>query len=110
MVRERKDFAGFGPRTTKEGIDHVQPTADILSRILAVQLYLDESEPDNGPLRVIPSSHKHRRLSTEQISAYRKEESVHCLVPRGGTLLMRPLAASCLVCLYGSQAEKSDPP
>jgi hypothetical protein len=34
MVRERKEVAGFGPWTIKEGIVHVQPTADVLSRIL----------------------------------------------------------------------------
>jgi ectoine hydroxylase-related dioxygenase (phytanoyl-CoA dioxygenase family) len=91
MVRERDEVAGFGPWTVKEGIVHVQPTEDVLSRILAVRLHLDASEPDNGPLRVVPGSHKHGRLSSEQVSAYPKEGSVVCTVPRGGALLMRPL-------------------
>jgi ectoine hydroxylase-related dioxygenase (phytanoyl-CoA dioxygenase family) len=91
MVRERREVAGFGPWTIKEGIVHVQPTADILSRILAIRLHLDESGADNGPLRVIPSSHKHGRLSSEQVSAYGRADCVVCMVPRGGALLMRPL-------------------
>lgn len=101
MVREREEVAGFGPWTVKEGIVHVQPTADVLSRILAIRLHLDASEPDNGPLRVIPGSHKHGRLSSEQVSAYPKEGSVVCTVPRGGALLMRPLllhtSSACVV-------------
>ena len=91
MVRERREVAGFGPWTIKESIVHVQPTADILSRILAIRLHLDESGADNGPLRVIPSSHKHGRLSSEQVSAYGRADCVVCMVPRGGALLMRPL-------------------
>lgn len=91
MVRERREVAGFGPWTIKEGIVHVQPTADILSRILAIRLHLDESGPDNGPIRVIPGSHKHSRILSEQVSIYAKEDSVVCTVPQGGALLMRPL-------------------
>jgi ectoine hydroxylase-related dioxygenase (phytanoyl-CoA dioxygenase family) len=88
----------FAIPTIKEGIVHVQPTADVLSRILAIRLHLAASEPDNGPLRVIPGSHEHGRLSSEQVSAYPKEGSVVCTVPRGGALLMRPLL------LYASSA------
>jgi ectoine hydroxylase-related dioxygenase (phytanoyl-CoA dioxygenase family) len=61
---------------SKKGIVHVQPTAEILSRILAIRL---------------PGSHKDGRLSSEQVPAYEKESNEICLVPRGGALLMRPL-------------------
>lgn len=91
MVRKRKDVAGFGPWTVKEGIVHVQPTAIVLSRILAIRLHLDASEEDNGPVRVVPGSHKQGRLSADEVLAYRKEGTVVCTVLRGGTLLMRPL-------------------
>jgi len=91
MVRERKEVIGFGPWTVKEGIVHVQPNANVLSRILAIRLHLDASEADNGPLRVILGSHKQGRLSSEQIAHYPKQGSVVCTVPRGGALLMRPL-------------------
>jgi ectoine hydroxylase-related dioxygenase (phytanoyl-CoA dioxygenase family) len=100
MVRERKQIDGFGPWTVKEGIVHVQPTAAILKQTLAIRLHLDASESDNGPLRVIPGSHKEGRLSVDGISAYSKEVNVVCTVPRGGALLMRPLllhaSSSCI--------------
>jgi len=91
MVRERWEVAGFGPWTIKEGIVHVQPNAEVLSRILAIRLHLDASEPDNGPLRVIPGSHEHGKLSAEQVAANPKAGGAVCTVPRGGALLMRPL-------------------
>jgi ectoine hydroxylase-related dioxygenase (phytanoyl-CoA dioxygenase family) len=91
MVRERREAAGFGPWTIKAGIHHVQPPVGILNHILAIRLHLDESGPDNGPLRVIPGSHKQGRLSAVMVAESQKEKSVVCTVPRGGALLMRPL-------------------
>lgn len=90
-VRERKDIDGFGPWTTKDGVLHVQPPAEFMNGILAIRLHLDESASDNGPLRVIPGSHREGRLSAERISSWDKQESITCTVPRGGALLMRPL-------------------
>jgi len=101
MVRERREVPGFGPWTTKAGIVHVQPPADILNHILAIRLHLDESGPDNGPLRVVPGSHKHGRLTPEQFVQWQKADSLVCTVPRGGALLMRPLllhaSSACVV-------------
>jgi ectoine hydroxylase-related dioxygenase (phytanoyl-CoA dioxygenase family) len=90
-VRERKDVDGFGPWTMKAGVLHVQPPSEVMSGMLAIRLHLDESGPDNGPLRVIPGSHGVGRLSAERISTWNKEESVTCTVLRGGALVMRPL-------------------
>lgn len=35
------------------GVLHVQPPMDVMSRMLAIRLHLDETGPENGPLRVI---------------------------------------------------------
>jgi ectoine hydroxylase-related dioxygenase (phytanoyl-CoA dioxygenase family) len=100
-VRESREVNGFGPWTVKAGVLHVQPSAEVMDRILAIRLHLDESGPDNGPLRVIPGSHKAGRLSTEQIANWQKTDCVTCTVPRGGALLMRPLllhaSSACVV-------------
>ena len=90
-VRERANVSGFGPWTMKAGILHVQPPPEVMSGLLAIRLHLDESGIDNGPLRVIAGSHRHGRLSAEQIGNWDKEGSVTCTVPKGGALVMRPL-------------------
>jgi ectoine hydroxylase-related dioxygenase (phytanoyl-CoA dioxygenase family) len=90
-VRERRDLAEFGPWTMKEGVPHVQPPARVMARMLAIRVHLDPSNKNNGPLRVIPGSHKEGRLSVEQIAAWREHPSVVCTVPRGGAILLRPL-------------------
>jgi ectoine hydroxylase-related dioxygenase (phytanoyl-CoA dioxygenase family) len=96
-VQERIEAEGFGPWTIKGGVVNVQPREDVLHGILAIRIHLDANGRQNGPLRVIPGSHKHGRLSAEQIAKWDKSEGVTCLVPRGGALLMRPLSlhASC---------------
>jgi ectoine hydroxylase-related dioxygenase (phytanoyl-CoA dioxygenase family) len=90
-VRERQKVDGFGPWSKKAGLIHVQPPAEIMDRMLAVRLHLDESGPDNGPLRIIPGSHKHGRLSGQHVANLQKLNYVTCTVPEGGALLMRPL-------------------
>lgn len=90
-VRHRCVADGFGPWTLKDGVIHVQPPAEIMSQMLAIRLHLDESGPDNGPLRVIPGTHKYGRLSASQLAEMKNRQGTTCYVPRGGALLMRPL-------------------
>jgi ectoine hydroxylase-related dioxygenase (phytanoyl-CoA dioxygenase family) len=76
----------------KEGIPHVHPPAEVLAGILAVRLHVDDCGPDNGPLRVIPGSHRHGKLTNAEIRRLRAEtEPLICTVPAGGALLMKPL-------------------
>jgi ectoine hydroxylase-related dioxygenase (phytanoyl-CoA dioxygenase family) len=100
-LREQKPVEGFGRWTTKAGICHVQPPSAIMGGMLAIRLHLDESDSDNGPLRVIPGTHKHGRLSAPEIAAFAKSNCVTCLVPEGGALVMRPLllhaSSACIV-------------
>jgi ectoine hydroxylase-related dioxygenase (phytanoyl-CoA dioxygenase family) len=90
-VSERRQVDGFGPWSKKAGITHVQPPQEIMSRMLAVRLHLDESGPDNGPVRVIAGSHSKGRFSAQQVNSEQKSGCVTCTVPRGGALVMRPL-------------------
>jgi len=98
-VRARRDVAAFGPWSVKAGVPSVQPPAAVMAKMLAIRLHLDESHENNGPLRVIPGSHKVGCLSMEEVAFWRERPSVICTVPRGGAILMRPLlvhaSASC---------------
>lgn len=90
-VKNRVEVEGFGPWSIKGGVVNVQPRTDVLDRILAIRIHLDANDQQNGPLRVIPGSHLHGRLTSEQIANWDKSGAVACLVPTGGALLMRPL-------------------
>jgi len=76
---------GFGPWTTKAGIPHVRPPIGVLEAMLTLRVHLDDCGDDQGPLRVLPGSHRGGRARLEAGAA------VDCLVGRGGVVMIRPL-------------------
>ncbi len=91
-VRERAAVAGFGPWSEKAGVPHVQPPAELLERMLAVRVHLDDCTETNGPVRVLSGSHRVGRLSADAIERWREAApSVECVAERGAILALRPL-------------------
>jgi Phytanoyl-CoA dioxygenase (PhyH) len=90
-VVARKDLPGWRPWSIKAGVNHVRPSSDIPSRMLAIRIHLDECGAENGPLRVIPGSHKQGFLSDRLIQDWMKSGAVTCIASQGHAILMRPL-------------------
>jgi ectoine hydroxylase-related dioxygenase (phytanoyl-CoA dioxygenase family) len=91
-VRTRHDVAGFGPWSVKEGVPHVQPPMEVLQKMVAIRVHLDDCGPENGPVRVIPRSHTFGRLSSAAIDAWKENEGhIDCTVARGAVLAFFPL-------------------
>jgi ectoine hydroxylase-related dioxygenase (phytanoyl-CoA dioxygenase family) len=90
-VTERKVVSGWGPWSIKAGVHHVRPSPELMSRMLAIRIHVDDCGIDNGPLRVVPSSHMQGFFSDREIHEYPKDEAVTCTASRGEALLMRPL-------------------
>jgi hypothetical protein len=91
-IQERRDLPGWGPWSVKEGVIYGHAPASALDQLVALRVHLDDSGTDNGPLRVVPNSHKNGVLSDEEIQRLVAHSCpVKCTVPRGGVLAMRPL-------------------
>ena len=91
-VAARHNLPGWGPWSVKAGITHVEPPPALLAEMLTIRLHLDDCDADNGPLRVIPSSHRNGRLRREEIKAERAATREQTLTaPKGAAILMRPL-------------------
>ena len=91
-VRQRKEIAAFGPWSRKEGIPHVQPPAEVLEKMVTLRLHLDDCDADNGPLKILPASHRYGILCPESVQKWRSEcAEVVCAAARGDILAMRPL-------------------
>ncbi len=90
-VRERRDVPGWGPWSVKGAVPHVRPPAEVRTRMLAVRVHLDDCGEQDGPLRVLPGSHKHGLLKDAEILGWPKEAAITCAVRRGDAILMRPL-------------------
>jgi hypothetical protein len=85
----RLPSAEFERPTTKYGVPHVEAPAWLLDRMLTARLHLDEVTEENGPLRVLPGSHRDGKDSTGSAN------EVRVLCDRGDVLLMRPLLSHC---------------
>jgi hypothetical protein len=80
----------------KAGICYAHAPAWALSRVVALRVHLDSSTSENGPLRVVPGSHRTGVLSDQSVHDYvASHEQATCLVARGGVLSMRPLLIHC---------------
>jgi ectoine hydroxylase-related dioxygenase (phytanoyl-CoA dioxygenase family) len=93
-VRARRDVPGFGPWTLKAGIPHTLAPAGLLERMVTLRLHLDDCGPGNGPMRILPGSHRNGKLDPDSLGTWAlraKEIAVDCLVGAGGVVVMRPL-------------------
>ncbi len=80
----------FRNPTRKAGIPHVEAPVDVLQTMLTARIHLDEVTEENGPLRVIPGSHRCGKALDLGAVAPRS-----ILANGGDVLLMRPLLAHC---------------
>jgi ectoine hydroxylase-related dioxygenase (phytanoyl-CoA dioxygenase family) len=74
----------FRNPTTKAGVQHVEAPDEVLSQMLTLRIHLDDATPENGPLQVIPGSHKSRETNSARAP-------VTVLARAGDVLAMRPL-------------------
>lgn len=92
VVENRADVPGYGPWSTKDGRQHVQPPMNVMERMLTIRLHLDHCDETNGALRVIAGSHLQGRLDAEAIQDWRsRHKATLCATKAGDALLMRPL-------------------
>lgn len=88
----RFESAEWGPWSEKAGVLYAHAPTWALARVLALRVHLDDSAEDNGPLRIIPGSHRLGVLSDEEVFRVARERlATTCIVNRGGVLAMRPL-------------------
>jgi len=91
-LRERREVAGWGPWSVKDGVNYAHAPAEALKKVVALRIHLDDSTIDNGPLRVLPGTHTRAVLTDDEMHAIaERTHGVDCLMPLGGVVAMRPL-------------------
>jgi ectoine hydroxylase-related dioxygenase (phytanoyl-CoA dioxygenase family) len=85
-VRAHGPPGRFRKPTTKAGIPHLEAPTELLARMLTARVHLDDMTDENGPLRVVPGSHRFDRTADDEP---RPPVVVRCRA--GDVLLMRPL-------------------
>lgn len=89
-VDKKLELDGFEFWTSKQNQFAVQPPLAILQNVVTVRIHLDETDENNGALKVIPQSHLKGIYRPETID-WTIENEVTCNVPKGGIMLMKPL-------------------
>lgn len=89
-VDKKVTIDNFGPWTVKQNQFAVQPPIEILENIVTIRIHLDDTNENNGALRVIPKSHNQQIYRPEHID-WSKESETTCCVKQGGLMIMKPL-------------------
>ena len=91
-IRRQVDAPDWGPWTEKGGRLHAIAPAAALQSVIALRVHLDDSFAENGPLRVLPGTHRLGRIPDDRIAVLAREtDPAECLVHAGGVIAMRPL-------------------
>ncbi len=75
----------FTRPTRKAGVAHVEAPLELLERMLTLRIHLDEVTTENGPLRVVPGSHREGK----EVASTANETTI--LANAGDVLAIRPL-------------------
>jgi ectoine hydroxylase-related dioxygenase (phytanoyl-CoA dioxygenase family) len=89
-VDKRLDVDGFGSWTVKQEQYAVQPPLKILEGNFTIRIHLDDTDENNGALKVIPTSHAKGIYRPETIDWTIEKETI-CTVKKGGVMIMKPL-------------------
>ncbi|SEW57410.1 phytanoyl-CoA dioxygenase family protein [Chitinophaga arvensicola] len=89
-VNQKLHVEGYGPWTVKPDQYAVQPPVDILQSIYTLRIHLDDTDEQNGALKVLPGSHAKGVYRADGIDLNQTPE-VSCRVKKGGVMIMRPL-------------------
>ncbi len=89
-VDKKLDLLGFSPWTTKQNQFAVQPPLAILQDNFTIRIHLDDTDANNGALKVIPQSHLKGIYRPETINWDEETEAI-CPVKKGGIMFMKPL-------------------
>lgn len=91
-IAARVDDPMLSGWSEKEGQLFVQAPSELLAQMVALRVHLESCLESDGPLRVVPGSHRLGRIETGLELALRAElGEITCVAARGSVLAIRPL-------------------
>jgi Phytanoyl-CoA dioxygenase (PhyH) len=104
---ERQEKEGWGPWSVKDGVNYAHAPAAALEKVLALRLHLDDSAIDNGPLRVLPRTHRSGVLGDEEMHSLSEQiGGIDCTVQTGGVVVVQPLVVHASSKSLGGQPRR----
>ncbi len=88
-VDRKAELENFGPWTSKQNQFAVQPPVEFLENSFTIRIHLDDTNDENGALKILPGSHKEGICRIENRNKTIDEKI--CNVNAGGIMIMKPL-------------------
>ena len=83
---------GFSRWSLKSGVAHAEAPLGLLKRMVALRIHLDDCDASNGPLLVVPGSHRRGKLAAAARRDLPAKAGVRlCAAEAGDVLAMHPL-------------------
>ncbi len=92
---------GYTHWVERDGVVYARPSEEVLNELVAVRVQLDDCEPGDGALDVVPGSHARVLPATDAMDMDRAA-FVSCAGRSGSVLVMRPLLVHRSAPLSGS--------
>lgn len=89
-VNKKSDLENFEFWTKKQNQFAVQPPIEILENIFTIRIHLDNTDENNGALKVVDKSHLKKIYRPDTIDWKNESESI-CKCGKGGIMIMKPL-------------------
>jgi hypothetical protein len=80
----------FRKPTCKASVPHIEAPSSVLESMLTARIHLDPVTPENGPMKVVPGSHRDGKSLSLENAVLRT-----LYAEAGDVLLIRPLVAHC---------------
>ncbi len=91
-LRERFEDTTWGPWSSKAGVLYAHAPSCALEQVVALRVSLDDSSSTNGPLRVLPNTHRSGVLTDVAIEQLiRNATPLDCVARAGDVVVIRPL-------------------
>lgn len=89
-VDKKTETAGFNFWTLKHNQFSVQPPVPLLENIFTIRIHLDDTNKENGALKIVEGSHL-KEIFRPEIIDWKTEKETFCNVEKGGIMMMKPL-------------------
>ncbi|NHN25714.1 phytanoyl-CoA dioxygenase family protein [Flavobacterium jejuense] len=89
-VDKKVEIEGFSNWTIKQNQFSVQPNKEILKNIVTIRIHLDDTNEENGALKIIPKSHEEGIVRLDTFD-FKNHKEISCNVRKGGIMIMKPL-------------------
>lgn len=88
---KKTEITGWGPWSIKNNTHHVQPSLEVLNKMITFRLHLDDANANNGCLKVIPKSHAFGILTQQEITeVVNSHKPFLCEADEGDLVIMKP--------------------